>query len=352
VNNAPRLKVELVPELAWGRNVRAVVGAGTWEALRWYLGAARWQPGSLSVRFPDRPYRAKLLCAYCKAEQETLDLHEEWHYDEAKRTQRLTSLKPICSECHLSKHLGYAQTIGRGEDALTHLARVNGWSKRQAQQHSDFAFSLWRSRSGTAYNLDVSALGRYHIPPTRIHMAWLENPGNWGGSRLDAIVWAKRMLDSEAIVLDTETTGLLSRRNVEVIELAAVNMKGRVVFQSLFKPRYKIPAHATKIHGITDKHVKVSPTFAEQAEALFSALDGKTIVTYNAWFDRKVLERTVALHKVADISARWECAMRAFRTFSGSGRFLPLGGSHRALADCRATLKLIRRMARAKWSLP
>jgi DNA polymerase III subunit epsilon len=349
MNDTPRLNVELVPELAWGRNVRAVVGAATWEALRWYLGARRSRPGSLAVPFPDAPYRTELRCFYCQTIQEALDLHEEWYYDDAKRTQHLITLKPICSGCHLSKHLGHAQIIGRGEEAINHLAQVNGWSKRQARQHTTSAFAQWRSRKDTTYTLDVSALERYHVPANKIHMKWLEIPRTWGGNRLDAIIWAKRLLASEAIVLDTETTGLLSKPNVEVIELAAVNMKGKVVYQSLFKPRHKIPVRVTKIHGITDKKVKSSPTFAEQARAVSAALDGKTIVSYNAWFDRKVLERTTAQNKVADISACWVCAMQVFRTYSGSGCFLSLpGGSHRALADCRATLKLIRRIARAE----
>lgn len=348
MSSVPRLFVELVPKRAWRRNVRAIVATDTWDALRWHLGATQFRPRFLSIDFPDRPFRAKIKCAYCGTEQKSLELHEEWRYDDKKKVQRLVGLKPICSKCHLVKHMGYANVIGRRNDALAQLAIVNDWTARQAKEYSDRAFAVWKSRTGTAYALDVNYLARY-IPPTKVHMDWLDNPRTWVGTRLDAIMWADHLLNSDAIILDTETTGLLKKSNVEVIELAAINTKGKLVYRGLFKPRYKIPGRVTKIHGITNEEVKSSPTFARQAEGIRAALHGKTIVTFNARFDREMIGRTFKLHKAEGISARWECAMCAYRTFSGSEPYLPLPGkSHRALADCRSTLKLIRKMARAK----
>ena len=347
MSSVPRLTVELVPPLAWGRNVRAVVATDTWDALRWGLGATQVRPQFLKIDFPRRPLRAKLKCTHCRSEQTALDLHEEWHYDDKKQVQRLVGLRPVCSRCHLAKHMGRANKVGRADEALAHLAVVNGWSPGQTKAHIDLAFETWEKRSGIVYALDVSYLERY-IPPTKIHMEWLDNPRTWVGSRLDAIMWANRLLDSDAIILDTETTGLLKKSNVEVIELAAVNMKGKLIYQGLFKPRYKIPGRVIEIHGITNEDVKSSPTFGQQAEGVTAALHGRTIVTFNAKFDRDVVARTFKLHKLEGVSARWECAMHAYRTFSRSGTYLPLPGkSHRALADCRATLRLIKRMARA-----
>ena len=226
-----------------------MVARDTWEALRWYLGATLDRPQFVNIDFPDRPGRAKLLCAICRAEQRSLDLHEEWHYDDKRKIQRLVHLRPICRMCHLSKHLGYANTAGRIDEALAHLAAVNAWMAQQAKEYSVRVFAMWEKRSSTTYEIDVSYLER-HIPPTKIHKDWLDNPRTWIGSRLDAIIWASRLLDSDAIILDTETTGLLSYEHVEVIELAAVNMKGKQVYQSLFKPLYKIPKEVIKIHHI------------------------------------------------------------------------------------------------------
>jgi hypothetical protein len=343
----PRLLIELVPPLSWGRNVRSVVATDTWDGLRWYFGALEFQPYPLSSAFPDRPFRSELKCTYCGVRQEALHLHEEWYYDDEKWVQRLVGLQPICSKCHLTKHMGYANSAGRTDEALAHLAQVNGWTIRQAKAHSDCAFAIWETRAGIRYTLDFGYLERC-IPPTKIHTQWLDNPRTWVGNRLDAIVWANRLLESDAIVVDTETTGLLEKSNVEVIELVAVNMKGKLIYQSLFKPRCKIPKPVIKIHGITNEEVKSSPSFAQEAEKIIAALHGRTIVTFNAKFDRDVIARTFKQNGLESISARWECAMQAFRTFSGSGHYLPLpASSHRALADCRATLRLIRKMARA-----
>ena len=347
MNSKPLLTIGLTPPLAWGRNVRSVVATDTWDGLRWYFGATQYPPYPLNVSFPDRPFRCKLKCAYCGIEQETLHLHEEWRYDDAKKVQCLVALRPVCSKCHLAKHMGYANSAGRTEEALAHLAKVNDWTLRQAAAHSDRAFAIWETRSDVKYTLDVSYLKRY-ISPTKIHMDWLDNPRTRIGSRLDAIVWANNLLSSDAIILDTETTGLLEKSNVEVIELAAINMKGKLIYHGLFKPRYKIPIKVIRIHGITNQEVRLSPTFAQQAEGITDALHSRTIVTFNAKFDREVIARTFKLHKLEGFDARWECAMHAFRTFSGSGPYLPLtGSSHRALSDCKATLRLIKKMARA-----
>lgn len=345
----PRLTVELVPPLAWRRNVRAVVATETWDELRWRLGATQLWPRHFSIDFPDRLFRPrKLWCAYCKTEQNGLDLHEEWRYDNSKHVQRLVALRPICPKCHLAKHLGYANRVGRIDEAMAQLKHVNAWNVRQAKDYIDRAFAKWERRSSNQYSLDVRYLERF-ITPRKIHLDWLENPRVWVGSRLEAIMWAQHLLDSDAVIVDTETTGLLAKSNVEVIELAAISMKGKVVYQSLFKPRHKIPQRVIKIHGITNEDVKSSPLFAQQAQDIVTALHGRTIVTFNARFDREVIGRTFKQEKLDGVSGRWECAMHAYRTFSGSGPYLPLPGkSHRALADCKATLRLIKRMAKAR----
>ncbi|MDE2109323.1 MAG: 3'-5' exonuclease [Gammaproteobacteria bacterium] len=184
-----------------------------------------------------------------------------------------------------------------------------------------------------------------YVPSKKIHLGWLDNPKTWVGSRLDAIVWAKRLLKSDAVIMDTETTGLLDKSNVEVIELAAINMKGKPVYHGIFKPKYKIPVKVIKIHHITNERVESAPAFSDKWKHINSTLRGRVIVTYNAEFDRIVLARTCQLHKVEMFDARWECAMWAYKYFLETGSFRKLGGEHRALADCRATLRLIQRMA-------
>jgi len=343
----PHLSVQLIPPNAWQRNVRAIVAHETWNELRWRFGAARHPPLSVSLEFLSRPVPAKLQCTYCKTKHEELQLHEEWDYDDTHQVQKLVGMVPVCSQCHLAAHMGYANVMGRSDEAIKHLAKVNRWTLRQAKVHCNRAFTQWSQRILSSYTLDVDYLLKY-LPKGKIHLNLLNNPKTWIGSRLDAIAWAKRLLDSDAVILDTETTGLLKESNVEVIELAVINMRGKQVYQGLFKPKYRIPASKIKIHHITNERVKSSPAFSEQWERIKRILNGRVIVAYHAEFDRGVLNRTCKLHKVENLSARWECAMWAYRYFSETGRFEKLPhGSHRAVADCRATLQLIRKMARA-----
>lgn len=343
----PRLPVQLIPPNSWQRNVRAIVACETWEELRWHFGAKRYPPSSVGLEAYSRPVPDKLQCAYCKTKHQELHIHEQWEYDDEHRIQRLVGLVPVCSQCHLATHMGYANAMGRTDEAIRHLAKVNRWTLRQAKVHCNHAFKQWSQRILSSYTFDVDYLLKY-LPPGKIHLNLLNNPKTWIGNRLDAIVWARRLLDSEAVIVDTETTGLLDKSNVEVIELAAIDMKGKSVCHSLFKPKYKIPVKAIKIHHITNERVKSLPVFSKKWKRLRGILNGRVIVTYNVEFDRRVLVRTCALHNMEPLEARWECAMWAYRYFSETGSFQKLsGGSHRALADCRATLHLIRSMARA-----
>lgn len=344
---APRLSVDLVPERMWRRNVRAVVGKTTWDALRWHFGATLCKPSFLKIDFPTKKHRAKLRCAVCSAEPRRLELHEEWRYDDIRRSQRLVALIPICSACHLSKHLGYANVIGRADEALSHLAKVNQWPLKQAERYRTQVFEKWEKRRLFEYSLDLKLLTR-HIPKSKIHPEWLDNLGNWFGTKLDSIIWAHDLLASDALVLDTETTGLpRENSNVEVIELAIINMKGKVLYNSLFRPLYPIPNTVIEIHGIRNSHVRRAPRFSTEIELIRKALNGKVVVSFNAEFDREVSWNTCALHEVAPPNCSWECAMQAFWTFEGRPYLRLPGGSHRALGDARAALRLIRKMARA-----
>ena len=92
MNDPAGLSIDLVPERAWRRNVRAVVSGGTWDALRWGLGASLYRPRFISIDFPDRRFRPALECAYCRTEHNSPHLHEEWQYDDNARVQRLMGL--------------------------------------------------------------------------------------------------------------------------------------------------------------------------------------------------------------------------------------------------------------------
>ncbi|CAN5761393.1 hypothetical protein BH24DEI2_BH24DEI2_26960 [soil metagenome] len=82
--------------------------------------------------------------------------------------QRLTGLTALCPACHQVKHIGLANVQGKSAQALSHLARVNGWSANQARAYVEQAFELWARRSEHEWQLDLSLL------ETEVYRVWLE----------------------------------------------------------------------------------------------------------------------------------------------------------------------------------
>lgn len=343
------LTIELVPASMWTKNVRAIIARNTWDALRWSLGATIHKPsfrkGSLNL--PEPPWDIPITCKICGAKEDSLDLHEVWTFDDENMIQKLVELIPICSSCHMVKHLGRASQLGRYDEAIKHLAHVNQWSIKQAEQYASSAFDIWARRSRYTYTLDFSLLKQW-LPSTKIHLNWLYDNQRWVGDRLAAIQWARDILKTDALVLDTETTGLLDKKNVEAIQIAVITMQGKVLYDQLLKPKYKIPKRVIKIHGITNESVAESPTFKDEYETLSELLNGRTIITYNTRFDSGILDRTCYLWKLPVISSKLICAMHIYRVFMESGKWLKLPeAQHTALDDCNATLALIKAMANA-----
>ncbi len=345
-SHLPRLNLELVPASMWGKNVRAAISRENWDALRWGFGATKIKPKFMKLNLPFPDWQAQIECVICGAKDESLELHEQWQYDDERFVQRLTGLIPICQDCHLSMHLGRATQLGMGDRAQHHLAKVNQWTVQQTEKHVKEAFEKWMLRSKKQYSLDISWVNQW-IPESKIHLDWLVQPKRWVGNRLDAIAWAQELVDSDAVIIDTETTGLLDYTRVEVIELAIVTMQGKVAYHSRFRPHYRIPKRTTSIHGITDEDVKDEPTFKDEYSTILKSIQSRITVAYKADFDKGVIARTCGLYNLEPPECRWECAMHTYRAFQESGKWLPLpGAKHNAVDDCKSVLKLIKWMAK------
>jgi DNA polymerase III epsilon subunit-like protein len=175
----------------------------------------------------------------------------------------------------------------------------------------------------------------------------LKTPKRWAGNRLDSIEWARNILKSDAVIVDTETTGLLDNSRVEVIELAIITMQGEILYRSRFRPKYRITKRTIAIHGISNEDVKNNKTFAEEFPKINSILNSKIAIAYKSDFDKGVIKNTCKIYKLDPPECRWECAMNAYRAFQESGKWLPLPNSkHSALDDCNAVLSLIDLMAK------
>ena len=186
--------------------------------------------------------------------------------------------------------------------------------------------------------------------------------------RQEAAAAARRWLEQDALFLDTETTGL--HAGAEIIELTLIDSRGQPVLDTLIRPERPIPAALTRIHGIDNTMVASAPRWPDIHEQLLELIEGRLVVIYNAEFDLRMLAQAARQHRLpwpevvrrAGAMTRLEndtvahCAMLEYTRFCGAARWQSLGkacqqqgievvGAHRALADCRMTLGVVRAMA-------
>lgn len=181
-----------------------------------------------------------------------------------------------------------------------------------------------------------------------------------------AAATARRWLEQDALFLDTETTGL--HAGAEIVEITLIDITGAPVLDTLVRPERPIPAALTRIHGIDNAMVAGAPRWPEIHERLLEVIEGRLVVIYNADFDLRMLAQVANQHALSwpgimfrnDGQTRLEndtvahCAMREYARFWGEKQKLgnaaqqqgiTVVGAHRALADCRMTLGVVRAMA-------
>lgn len=179
---------------------------------------------------------------------------------------------------------------------------------------------------------------------------------------------AKGWLDAGRLFIDTKTTGLGG--DDEIVEICIIDKHGFIMLNTLVKPTKSIPAEATAIHGITDEMVMYAPTWKDIHGSVASLFFEYGFVIYNANYDARLICQTAKLHGLENdgfghfVSEHSECAMMLYAEYRGEpGRFNGYkwhklvdaaehecvkieGKAHRALADCKMTLGIIKAMAK------
>ena len=159
--------------------------------------------------------------------------------------------------------------------------------------------------------------------------------------------------EREAVIVDTETTGLDPRHD-EIIELGMVRFihdhAGAViavtgVFSALQEPSRLITPEVTRLTGITDDMVEGQRIDLDAVEAFIA--DAELVIAHNASFDRPFCER---LARGFDPKP-WACSVRDVDWvglgYEGSklGYLVNQAGwfhhGHRAVDDCYALLKML-----------
>jgi DNA polymerase III alpha subunit (gram-positive type) len=140
-----------------------------------------------------------------------------------------------------------------------------------------------------------------------------------------------------------------------VCEIGVIGGDGTVLFESLVNPELPVSPEARAIHGITDEELEAATTLPEIWSQLQDVLRGrKTLVAYNAAFDRERLAQSARRYALEELTLEWACTMEAYAVycgnwsdFHGSYTWIPLCGSHRAVGDAKTALARLREMAQA-----
>ena len=103
-----KLSIELIPESAWGNNLRETLPKKDWDTLREFC----------YTRFDNH-------CAVCGKYDESLDAHEVWDFKEHTKEQVLIDIIALCKSCHFVKHIRQAKRIGAEKHAREHFKRIN-----------------------------------------------------------------------------------------------------------------------------------------------------------------------------------------------------------------------------------
>lgn len=168
-----------------------------------------------------------------------------------------------------------------------------------------------------------------------------------------------QLLTDNTVILDTETTGL--SYNHQVIEICILDKYGNILLETYVKPKRKMGQYnqAVSVHGITNEMLENAPTWDTIHQQVCEILKGKIVVTYNATFDLRLIEQTMAKYNLTMPDCTFECAMNVYTAYSMIEKneepqryklmdacanlgIVPSGQIHRAYTDCKMTLDLLK----------
>ena len=180
--------------------------------------------------------------------------------------------------------------------------------------------------------------------------------------------WAlERIEKRDFVILDTETTGFAPDNHP--VEIGIIAADGETLFSELIRPPKPITEGAQKVHGISNEDVVDCDDYAFFHDKIEDICYGKTVIAYNAKFDKSVMGLAARTIK-ADLaipSIAWNCAMLRYARYYGERNYGRKGWSwqklekavkqmgiavgpqtHRAVDDCRLTLAVMEAMAQGQ----
>ena len=175
-----------------------------------------------------------------------------------------------------------------------------------------------------------------------------------------AKVWAhERLADSNTVILDLESTGLLREDpDTEIAQVCILDIYGRPLFSMLLKPAQPMSDKVIGIHHISNEQVINQPVFPQIAKIIAFVLKDKHVVAWNMEFDWVLLTHmfkkydlpkpevaglSCAMDRYSEWAGEWNSKRNAFR-WQKLPNFLG-EETHDAQVDCRNALKAIQKMA-------
>ena len=143
----PYIAPRMVPQMAWGRNLRAVLHPEQWDVVRGAAYAAT-----------DKRCR---VCAGRDAGGR-IEADEDWEYDDEALTFTLKDVVALCPACHHVVHWGKSMGDGREHETYAQLMYVNRWSRPVAERVVAAAYAEWRRRALLPWTGDYSWVTRTH----------------------------------------------------------------------------------------------------------------------------------------------------------------------------------------------
>lgn len=136
-----RLTIELIPQTSFFFNLRTLLKKKEWDIVKKTIYK-----------------KAKYKCEICGGigKKHPVECHEIWDYN--TNIQTLKRLIALCPPCHMVKHFGLHQMLGKEKMLIKRLMTLNNWTNEQAYAHVNEAFSIWQDRNNVKWELDTSLL--------------------------------------------------------------------------------------------------------------------------------------------------------------------------------------------------
>lgn len=187
-----------------------------------------------------------------------------------------------------------------------------------------------------------------------------------------AILWARQILETDFVVLDTETTGL--DYDDEAVSIGLVSKAGDVLLDTLLCHEKRCGARAVEVHGITWEMTRDAPHISDIYRVLLETMGAIEVIGYNAGFDYRIISQTLGRHGLWEMEKPWPFGrlagdvMQKFAQFYGDwndyhGSYtwkkltfaarhfgIETGGAHGAAADALMTLRVVEAMAKTRLS--